>query len=572
MVRSALIVAALLVARAAVAQTVMFQDVPVPQGGVVTGAISGAGVPPRDTRPVTGSSVIRGRVIDASTGMPLRKAVVNIFSAEIRESRSTSTDADGRYQFADLPAGQFNISVNRAGYINVSYGQSSPNDVGKPLRVGEKQVIEKIDFTVPRGAVITGRVLDEYGEPMPDVQVSALRNQFTANGPRPMNAGRGAMTDDIGQFRLFGLSPGQYVLSATYRQMMVRDTSDDASGYAPTYYPGTANLADAQKLAVGLGGTVSDVTLMLVPTKTARVSGIVVDSQGRPVRQGSVMMMARNANMAMTSGGGPIRPDGTFTIGGVAPGEYVVRAMTPSQPGAPPETATAAVSVNGTDLTDVRVEPTRPITVSGRIVLDPATARTFQPQTVRVSVSPIDFGPMFGPPLPPVAVRDDLTFEVKASPGPSLIRATVAAPGVTWMIKSVTLNGSDITDGMTFKNDDVAGVEIELTNKVPDISGLVTDARGNSVLDYSAIAFPQEQERWATPGLGRTAMVRPDEQGRFRFRTLRPGNYYLVAIDHIQQGDWMDPAFMEAVHSRATRITVNEGDVQTLDLKLVQMR
>src|SRR5262249_21215106 len=155
------------------------------------------------------------------------------------------------------------------------------------------------------------------------------------------------------------------VLSATYRQMMVRDTSGDASGYAPTYYPGTANLAEAQKLTVGLGGTVSDVTLMLVPTKTARVSGVVVDSHGRPVRQGSVMMMARNANMAMTSGGGPIRPDGTFTIGGVAPGEYVVRAMTPSQPGATPETATAAVSVNGVDLTDVRVEPTKPIIVSG---------------------------------------------------------------------------------------------------------------------------------------------------------------------------------------------------------------
>ena len=83
--------------------------------------------------------------------------------------------------------------------------------MGKSLKVGDKQVVEKIDFTLPRGAVITGRVLDEYGEPIADVQVSALRNQFTASGARPVNAGRIASTNDIGEFRLFGISPGQYL-------------------------------------------------------------------------------------------------------------------------------------------------------------------------------------------------------------------------------------------------------------------------------------------------------------------------------------------------------------------------
>jgi protocatechuate 3,4-dioxygenase beta subunit len=92
------------------------------------------------------------------------------------------------------------------------------------------------------------------------------------------------------------------------------------------------------------------------------------------------------------------------------------------------------------------------------------------------------------------------------------------------------------------------------------------------VSDYFAIAFPQDQERWSAPGPGRTAMVRADDQGRFRFRTLRPGSYYILAVDHVQTGEWMDPAFMESVHARATRITVNEGDTQVLDLKLIQLR
>src|SRR5262249_34991177 len=166
--------------------------------------------------------------------------------------------------------------------------------------------------------------------------------------------------------------------------------------------------------------------------RTARVSGIVLDGQGRPMKQGSVMLMARSQGSPMGGGGGMIRPDGTFTINSVSPGEYTLRAMMPPMPGAPPETATASISVNGVDLTDVRVEPTTPTPVSGGILLARATAPLSQPQTVRVSASPTDFGPILGPPPPPVAVRDDLTFELKASPGPSLVRATATGPGVTW--------------------------------------------------------------------------------------------------------------------------------------------
>lgn len=544
---------------------------PAPNGG--SPGVAAPVLPPRDAAPATGTSHIRGRVTDAASGMPVRKAIVTIFAPEMRQARSTTTDAEGRYEFSDLPAGNFNVTANKTGYVNVSYGQSAPNEVGRPLRIADKQVVEKIDLSLPRGAVITGRVLDEYGEPVADVMVSALRTQYTVNGPRPMNAGRGAATNDIGEFRIFGLPPGLYLLSATYRQMMPATVSaGDNSGYALTYYPGTANPADAQRLAVGTGGSVSDVTLMLVPTRTARVSGIVVDAQGRPARQGSVMLMARTATVAMTSGNGPIRPDGTFTIGSVSPGDYTIRAMMPSQPGGPPETAMATVAVNGIDVTDLRVEPVRPITVTGRIVLDPVTARTFKPETVRVAAPLNDPGPLFGPMPPPVAVRDDLTFEFKASRGSSIVRVSSASPDSHWMIKSVTLNGADVTDGITFEDEDVTGLEVELTDRVPNISGLVTDGKGDAVRDYFAVAFPQDQQRWTAPGPGRTAMARPDDQGRFRFESLRPGNYYIAAVDHVQNGEWMDPAFMEAVHTYATRISVNEGDLQTLDLRLIQMR
>ena len=536
------------------------------QGGDGPGVAFPNGMPPRDTPPATGTSVVRGRIIDASNGVPLRKGFVRIFGAAVREPRATTTDQEGRYEFTNLPGGEFNIQVSKPGYVDTSYGQTVPGEMSKPLKVGDKQVVEKVDFAIPRGAVITGRVLDEYGEPVAEAQVMALRSQFSPSGSRSFTAGRPAASNDIGEFRLYGLAPGQYVLSASVRPMFGGPAMAGDVGYATTYYPGTADQAQAQRLSVGAGGGLSDVTLMLVATPTARISGVVVDDSGQLVRQGSVMVTPRGGMMISTIGG-PIRPDGTFVVNSVPPGEYVLRGMIQRGPGLPPESATATVSVNGADLTDVRLEPLKPITVSGRVVLDPVAARSFKPETMRLSAPSSDPGPMFGPPPPPAAVRDDLTFEFKANPGPVMVR--LASPA-GWMIKSVSLNGSDVTDGLTFRSDDVSGLEVELTNKVPDVSGQATNGSGDAVLDYFAIAFPQEKERWTAPGPGRTAMVRPDSEGRFRIRTLRPGEYYLVAVDHVQPGEWMDPAFMEAVHTRATRVTINEGDVRTQDLKLVQ--
>jgi protocatechuate 3,4-dioxygenase beta subunit len=592
MVRSAYVLAALLIPGVALAQTstttatgsdgrpmtVTITRSPdgintTPQGGGPPAGVLPNGLPQRDTRPVTGSSVVRGRVIDASTGAPLRRAGIRIFGAELREMRTALTDAEGRYEFTDLPAGQFNLNATKSGYVDLAYGQTTLGEPGKQLKVADKQVVEKIDFKLPRGAVITGRVLDEYGEPVPDAQVSVLRNQYTSSGPRPVNAGRMSMTNDIGEFRVFGLAPGQYYLSASFRagQMIgIGPTTGDNSGYALTYYPGTANLGDAQKLSIGLGGIVSDVTLILVPTRTARVSGIAFDGQGRPLKQGSVMMMSRsNGPGGVVPAGGPIRPDGTFTISGVSPGEYILRAMIPGQVTAPGEGSMASVSVNGIDITDLRLEPVRPITVSGHVLLDPVAARSFKPETMRLSAPPSDPGPMFGPIPPPAAIRDDLTFEFKAAEGRSIVR--LSSPQ-GWMIKSVTLNGADVTDGLTFGTDDVSGLEVELTNKVPDLSGQVTNSNGDAVLDYFAVAFPQDDQQWNAPGVGRTAMTRPDDQGRFRIRSLRPGNYYVVAVEHLQTSEWMDPAWMESVRSRATRVTLNEGDTLVADLKLVQPR
>ena len=125
-----------------------------------------------------------------------------------------------------------------------------------------------------------------------------------------MPAARFGNTNDVGEFRLFGLPPGQYYLSATLRSGMMMTDSDDRSGYAPTYYPGTPNVAEAQRLTIGVGQTLNDVNLALLPARTVRISGIALDSSGKPLIGGFIMVTQPSGGGFMTSSGGQIKPDG----------------------------------------------------------------------------------------------------------------------------------------------------------------------------------------------------------------------------------------------------------------------
>src|SRR2546428_13195967 len=157
------------------------QSVPLPQ------------MPPRDNSQSAkpGTATLRGHVVAADTGQPLRKAQVRIFAAELRENRMATTDGDGKYEFKELPAGRYNVSASKGSYVGLQYGQQRPFEPGKPLEILDRQTVEKVDFSLPRGGVITGRILDEFGEPLPDAQVMAQRYQ-NIGGRRRLGPAGGA--------------------------------------------------------------------------------------------------------------------------------------------------------------------------------------------------------------------------------------------------------------------------------------------------------------------------------------------------------------------------------------------
>src|SRR5215472_1353639 len=235
---------------------------------------------PPGREPKTGTAVLRGRIVAGDTGSPVRRAQVRISGPDIG-SKTALTDNQGRYEFKDLPAGRFNVSVTKSGYVTMQYGQSRPFEPGRPIELVDAQLMDKADVALPRGGVLAGRVVDETGEAVADADVTAMRMQFQNGKRRLVPAGRNAMTNDLGQFRVYGLPPGEYYVSASLRNMttMIADImgtaasgptgSNQSSGYASTYYPATPNPAEAQRVTLAVGQELSSVDIQLQPVRLA---------------------------------------------------------------------------------------------------------------------------------------------------------------------------------------------------------------------------------------------------------------------------------------------------------------
>src|SRR5262245_56576822 len=204
--------------------SVLAGQAPQPPTGAIPGRPAGAqrpGLPTRDNaaqRPQTGTARIRGRVIAAGGSSPLRRAQISLTAADNPQlNRSTTTDGDGRYELVELPAGVYQMTVTRAGYVTMQYGQRRPFERGASIAVRDGETVSSIDFALPKGAVIEVRLTDEFGEPVAGQQVQVQRFQWGVDGRRRLTGAGGqrtSVTDDRGEVRLFGLMPGEYVLEA----------------------------------------------------------------------------------------------------------------------------------------------------------------------------------------------------------------------------------------------------------------------------------------------------------------------------------------------------------------------
>ena len=551
---------------------------PAPQGqgtvgGVAGGAPGPARLPPRDPRASdpSGTAVLRGRVVVADSGQPLRRVQIRATAPELREGRSVMTDDEGRYELTELPAGRYLLSASKGGYVNMGYGQRRPFEPGRPLELADGQVLEKVDFTMPRGGVITGRITDEAGEPVAGAMVQVARYQFFNGQRRLMMApvGNGiTQTDDRGEFRAYGVPPGEYYVSASMRAIgPMTGPSQDRSGYAATYYPGTPAAAEAQRVTVSLGEEVAGISFSLQPARTASISGFVRTADGRPHTSATLIVRQMQgdsgAGMVSFATGAAVRPDGSFTIANLPPGQYGIDVR--SQAAGDTEFASEEVTVAGRDITGLLLVATKGATARGRIRLEGATTSdTLRPSEVRLFATAPD--PMMGgisggaPPVP----RDDWTFEMTGLSGRRFIR--VSAPPA-WALKSIRVDGADVTDTAIDFRGDLDDVEIVLTKNQTDLSGMVSDDRGARAPDVTIVVFPTDADKWG-PMTRFVRRTRPDQDGRYRLRGLPAATYAVVAVDYLEPGEETNPERLQELRQGAATVTLRDGETKTLDVKL----
>lgn len=538
----------------------------------------GMPAPPRDNpQEKTGTAVLSGRVVATDTGKPLRRALVRASSQETPQGRTVSTDADGRWQLKTLPAGSYRVSVSKGGYVDISYGQLRPFEAGKVLELADGQTIEKVDVSLPRAGVITGRVLDEFGEPLTGARVQPMRYRYVGGQRRLGPIAIGDTTDDIGQFRLHGLSPGDYFISAQMQSGLMFGQSDDKVGYGTTYFPGTAVQADAQRVRVAIGQETAQINITMATSRVATISGTATSFSGRPISRGLLMLSSNLGGPNMVTMGTSLKPDGSFLFSNISPGDYRIQVQhTPNaddtvmftNSGAPgTETGSVSVTVTGNDISGLTIVTSPGATAAGRVTFEGMAKPTVAPAALNVSAAPIEFGMMMMGGS--VRVRDDWTFE--ATGLTERRRFRVNTPPQGWYLKSVSHEGNDITDtGVDFKEgQQVGGIEIVLTQRVTDVSGTVQDSRARPITDFVVVAFSPDSTKWGfMTRYVRT--VRPNQEGRFSIKGLPPDEYYLIALDYLEMGEEGDPEQLEKWKANATRVTLADGEPKSLTLKLNQ--
>jgi hypothetical protein len=521
-----------------------------------------------------GTASIEGRITAADTGRPLRRVQIRLNAPELTEARSTSTNLQGAYEFVDLPAGRYTVSVSRNGYLSLQYGQRRPDEPPKPLQIADGQAVEKLDFALPRSGVISGRISDETGDAFAGVAVYPMQVQFFQGRRHLVPVGMGVRSDDSGQFRLVGLSPGDYVVMASVRETWTTDGREkQVFAYAPSYFAGTSNAPDATRVKVGLGQEVGGIDISLQPMRAVAVSGVALSSDGTPLSGGNVSLnqeiVGPGGGSFMSYGGTTIAGDGSWRLRDVPPGEFQLTARSVSSRDKTAETAAMTLVVQGADIEGLTLSADPGGTLAGRLVTDDGSPLPAGRTALRVA----NQSTIPGRRTPGMPVGDNNgvvgsggDFTLRGISGPSMLRVMALPPG--WAVKSVEVGDKDYVDTPLeiTGGRHVEGARIVISSRFPVLTGRITDDKGNPA-EGTVLLFPADASKWVEAA-GTSRSARPDQSGRFRFESVRPGEYLAVALEYVQQWQVNDPEFLEELRSKGTKVALEEGRSAELALAI----
>jgi carboxypeptidase family protein len=535
-------------------------------------------------RSTTTGAAIRGRIV-SDDGKPLYRAQVmlllddetpvsRVFTGDFNllkgptPLKSTFTDESGQYELGGLSPGRYRVGARQSGYVPMGFDQPRSSALGGAIAI-DADSRNGIDIALPRLGVVAGRITDENGDPIEGAIVTIVGVRFEDGDRVLVPAATSAPSDDRGQYRVFGIEPGRYLVRAGPgdRAGLLRfgiPTGDEIPGYAPSFFPGTFTAPQAARVDVAPSGSLTGVDFPLVRTAMVTVAGRVFTSDNQPF-QGPLKITPRSQRelTAAYSAGAIIYPDGRFEFRDVVPGEYVISSSRGRRSSTEGEFGAVAVTVGAENVTGVILTTSIGSTLGGHLTFDGTPA----PRAREVVISTMPTDPDLAPGRSELASANpdaDGTFALGGITGTRRLRIVRLPAG--WAVKSITWNGVDVTDaplrfGTAAQSTDT--LEVLLTNRVTQISGEVTDPSGRRVSNAAVVAFATDSERWYRGS--RFVRYAALTGGTFTIQGLPAGEYFLAAVARtrdLDDGGWQDRTILDKLSAGAARVLL--GDEQRL--------
>jgi protocatechuate 3,4-dioxygenase beta subunit len=511
---------------------------------------------------------IQGVVVKAGTGEPLHKATVealptgNRIGKDDPQGGSAETDVMGRFEMKGLAPGRYYLSAQHNGFVRQQYGQRTPEDQGAMLTLSSGQKVPGITFQMIPAAVITGHVYDEDGQPVVYAQVLAMRYAYV-RGQRQLVGNAAATTNDLGEFRLFGLAPGQYFVQATHQGNRFENTKTQ-QGYLPIYYPGVSDASRAAPIAVRGGDEFSGVDISLQPVRSHAVKGSVLDTGCGTVARGAMVFLREqnpNQSFGFQNLMRSVNAQGAFEFSNVTPGSYYLYAVL-SEDGKQCF-GRQSLEVADADIDGVTLTVTPGVEIKGRVHVEGQLNSNLASLTVNLSpkIIIVPFGGLTSEPVKP-----DGSFLLKnATDGDYEIN--VGNLPENSFVKSARLDGVDVlTSGVTVDMKQApVSLDIVVSPNGASVDGVIS--KDQQPFPGAMVALVPDPPHRGEKRLFKS--ITTDQNGHFVLQGLSPGDYKVFAWEKVEPGAYTSSDFLQPYENLGESVHITEGSRNSVQLDLI---
>jgi hypothetical protein len=481
---------------------------------------------------------------------------------------STLSGASGQFALKGIEPGEYRLSASRSGYLTIEWGSLAPGRTGTILSMAGGQAVKNIVLRLTASAVVTGRVVDEDGRPIPAASAELLRYAYT-NRTKGLAIVRSTSTDDRGEYRLSSVPPGKYFVRLAYHPPYSGSLDRSAAphedeDYIPVYYPGVSDPSAAAEIDVSAGSELRGIGFSLAKSRTFTVKGRVVlpaSVSGRP----SVFFYPSGG------GGGSLRTitldaDGRFMISRLGPGLYKFVANLKVN-GRVYSNNTMVARVLDRDPDSITITLVAGAQVVGRVKVDGETGADLS--NLQVRLEPRGRDEVF-PGMPGSAkLGPDGEFRFdEVVPDMYDVLISAGLPD-GFYAKSIRSGGQDvIASGLDTFRGQPGAVEVVLSPRAGELTGTVQDPAARKAASGATVVLAPRDRESRDRGQNYFDCM-TDQYGRFTLKNIPPGEYKAFAWQDVERGAWFDRGYMDPLESKGETVTVRESGRLTVQFALI---